>query len=387
MKWTCKLCPFSTYNQRNIRRHYTLKHGHHSRFCPLPCIFTDCFFTFRRQVDLNRHLFKQHGKQQEKGSSDPLTFQILCALCSFCEHCNLKQYLSHLRSHLKNKETVKCPYQDCSFQSTVYSTFTGHLSRYHSSAGIKNLRLELVRNHLCENGEEAQDNTDLLSFNEPVADVLENVEITDEVCLQRKLASLFLRMQTLLHVSKTATQEIIDEFYEVSVLTGELSKKSIEQVLSQHNISLEPSTFTLIADTLDKSVPLSFLSKSGELGTEHKRASFFRQNVKIIEPVEYFLDSAKGRKEVHVPLLPVLTELLNRDDVLDKALDEDVGSNCGFYKSFLDGKYFQENIFFSAEPLLRDIEQLETKGVYIERLGGCVQGFVQEAGRIFRPVK
>lgn len=341
---------------------------------------------------------------------------------------------------------MKCPYQDCSFQSTVYSTFTGHLSRYHSSAGIKNLRLELVRNHLCENGEEAQDNTDLLSFNEPVADVLENVEITDEVCLQRKLASLFLRMQTLLHVSKTATQEIIDEFYEVSVLTGELSKKSIEQVLSQHNISLEPSTFTLIADTLDKSVPLSFLSKSGELGTEHKRASFFRQNFKIIEPVEYFLDSAKGRKEVHVPLLPVLTELLNRDDVLDKALDEDVGSNCGFYKSFRDGKYFQENIFFSAgvfrialglyiddfevcnplgtskkkhkicavywvlanlpllyrssltsinlallchtsdvktygysavlEPLLRDIEQLETKGVYIERLGGCVQGTV-----------
>lgn len=126
--------------------------------------------------------------------------------------------------------------------------------------------------------------------------------------------------------------------------------------------------------------------------------------------------------------------------MLDKVLNEDVGSNYGLYKSFRDGKYFQENSFFSVgvfrialglyiddfemcnplgtskkkhkicavywvlanlpllyrssftsinlallchtsdvktygysavlEPLLIDIEHLENKSVYVERLGG-----------------
>lgn len=126
-------------------------------------------------------------------------------------------------------------------------------------------------------------------------------------------------MQTLLHVSKSATQEIIDGFYEVSVLTGELCKKLIEQILLQHNVNIEPSTLTLITETLDKTVPLTFLSRSGPLGTDHKRSSFFRENFKVVEPIQYNLDSEKGRKKVYVPILPVLNELLNRD-VLDKIL-------------------------------------------------------------------
>lgn len=158
-------------------------------------------------------------------------------------------------------------------------------------------------------------------------------------CLQRKLASIFLQMQTLLHVSKSATQEIIDGFYEVSVLTGELSKKLIEQILLQHNVNLETST--LITETLDKTVPLYFLSR-----TDQKRSSFFKENFKVIE---YILDLDKGRKKVYVPILPVLNELLNRDDVLDKVLPEKVsGLNSGVYERFLDGQYFRGNLFFSA---------------------------------------
>lgn len=101
MKWTCKLCSYSSSNQRTITRHYTLKHRHFSRFCPLPCLYKDCVCTFKKQIDLKRHLLRQHGPSQN--SSAPLTVQILCDLCSFSEPCNLRQYLAHLCCHLKNK--------------------------------------------------------------------------------------------------------------------------------------------------------------------------------------------------------------------------------------------------------------------------------------------
>ena len=41
---------------------------------------------------------------------------------------------------------------------------------------------------------------------------------------------LFLRMQAVLHVSKSATQEIINEFHEIGILAGELSKNTVEAV-------------------------------------------------------------------------------------------------------------------------------------------------------------
>lgn len=171
----------------------------------------------------------------------------------------------------------------------------------------------------CENysnlDEDNQGSVSVVELDESISDVEEHADANDEVYLQRKLASLFLRMQTLLHVSKSATQEIIDGFYEVSVLTGELIKKLMEQILLQHNINLETST--VITETFDKTVPLSFFSRTGPLGTDHKRSSFFKENFTVIEPFEYILDSDKGRKKVYVPILPVLNEL-NRDYALNK---------------------------------------------------------------------
>ena len=46
-----------------------------------------------------------------------------------------------------------------------------------------------------------------------------------------RLASLLLRMQAILHVSKSATQEIMNELNEISVLAGECSKNTVEAVL------------------------------------------------------------------------------------------------------------------------------------------------------------
>lgn len=315
---------------------------------------------------MKNHLFRQHSSSQD--SSKPLTVQVLCELCSFSEPCNLRQYFTHLRYHLKSKETVKCPYQQCAFSSNVYSTFTAHHSRYHSSGSIRDFRPGLLcGSQQCLNDKDSQESEHLDELEESIADAVENEDDNADVDLQRKLASLFLRMQTLLHVSKSATQEIIDGFYEVSVLTGEQSKKSIQLFLSLHNVNIEQSTLSLIKETLDKTIPLSFLSRSGTLGTDYKRSSYIRDHFKVIDPVEYVVDAVNRKKFVYVPILTVLSELLNRDDVLDKVLYEKKISvlNSGLYQSFHDGQYFRENPFFSTEELRIAI------GLYIDDFEIC----------------
>lgn len=47
--------------------------------------------------------------------------------------------------------------------------------------------------------------------------------------IQERLASLLLRMQAVLHVSKLATQEIVSEFYEIGVLIGDLNKYTVKK--------------------------------------------------------------------------------------------------------------------------------------------------------------
>lgn len=149
MKWTCKFCTFFSANQRSIIRHYKLKHGHYSRSCPLPCIYKDCVCSFNTQVALKNHLLKHEtvtGRPQDAVAhgSSIVTYRLHCEQCEFSEPCTVKDYFVHLWVHLKNKETLKCPFQQCLFKSDVYSTYTAHRSRYHSGCVLKDLRPELI---------------------------------------------------------------------------------------------------------------------------------------------------------------------------------------------------------------------------------------------------
>lgn len=201
----------------------------------------------------------------------------------------------HLGGHLKNKETLKCPFQLCQFKSSVYSTFTAHKSRYHCSSGLKDLRAELICDYspsTATSGEHAEIPIDCgISPSDCEEDTEENGD-----SIKLRLASLFLRMQAILHISKSATQEIVNELYEIGVLAGEFTNRSIENVLRQHNFNPDSSILALVTETLQETNPLYLLSKTGPFGTDHKRSSFFRNNFRVIEPVEYILDAADRKK-------------------------------------------------------------------------------------------
>lgn len=111
MIWQCKLCAASFTSRIQLFRHYRLQHSHYSRISPLPCLYTDCICTFQTLNALSTHLSRYHTAQLSscaEQSQRPVVFK--CPLCTFQQPFSETGLFSHLRKHLKNHETVTCPY-------------------------------------------------------------------------------------------------------------------------------------------------------------------------------------------------------------------------------------------------------------------------------------
>ncbi|XP_013889855.1 uncharacterized protein LOC106537035 [Austrofundulus limnaeus] len=336
MKWICKFCSFVSYNERTIVTHY--KDNHRGRQ-GLSCIYSNCLTVLKSHVDFAKHI-KEHKR------SHPVA-KLRCELCNFSSPTNIKQYFLHLKRHLRTRETVNCPFAGCSFKSRVISTFTAHKSRYHHAAAFVDFKPDLVVKCHSEVVVNDEDFDELVSSDsllpEPEVQTVQN-------SIQRRIASLLLRLQAVLHVSQSAIQEIVDELFDVGECAGQITRDKIENILKVHNCSSEDLTASL-TEALQSANPLTLLSREGPLGTEFKRQSFYRQNFTVIEPVEYVLNRhKKSHTVVYVPILTLLSEILKRDEVLNE-LRLNRSEQSGQYKSCLDGDYFKRNQILSHEDV------------------------------------
>lgn len=112
-------------------------HGHHRK--GYNCIYSDCLTVFQSFVEPKCHL-KQHWKE----GSGLHVAKICCELCTFSEPTNIQKYFLHLKKHLRNKETVFCPFGDYTFNSSVLSRFTVHRSHYHQSSTLEHFKPKLI---------------------------------------------------------------------------------------------------------------------------------------------------------------------------------------------------------------------------------------------------
>lgn len=256
MKWTCKFCCFATYSERKIVSHYKDTHGRGRR--GLSCIYSNCFTVVQSYVE-----FEKHIKGHKKGSN-PVA-KLRCELCTFSGPTNIKQCFFHLKRHLKSRETVNCPFVGCSFKSNAFSTFTAHKSRYHQADTFEDFKPDLVLK--CHSQTLIDDEDEQLLPESEFHPVHNSI--------QWRIASLLLRLQAVLHVSKTAIQEIVDDLFDIGECAGQISRQTIENILKVHNCTSEEVT-TSLTEALQCANPLTLLSRERPLGTEFKRQSFHR---------------------------------------------------------------------------------------------------------------
>ena len=181
--------------------------------------------TFKTLSTLASHLSRNHkaevsssaGLSQEHVSK--VTFK--CPLCTFEEPFSESGVFYHLRRHLKNHETVVCPYNDCNYSTNVTSTFNSHKSRQHQSRLASDfccytIRDEHVQSLPGTSSEVASEEVTSEHSPDPQTEKEDAQWDTDRLKdqLKHNAASLFLKMQAILHVSNKSTASgILEDYY------------------------------------------------------------------------------------------------------------------------------------------------------------------------------
>lgn len=131
-----------------------------------------------------------------------------------------------LRSH----ETVRCPFSGCEYKTNKLTNFTSHSNRKHKRHTIKDIRNSVtVTENLYTDTTNFDDNhDDAEQASQSVQEAAEiGCESMDIDTLTHKLAPLFLKMQTVLHVSKSAIHSIIEEMHDILYISKSLAVENI----------------------------------------------------------------------------------------------------------------------------------------------------------------
>ncbi|XP_053292860.1 uncharacterized protein LOC128453795 [Pleuronectes platessa] len=355
MTWNCKLCSANFTTRTQLFKHCRLRHSHFSRVSPLPCLYDDCMCTFLTLSALGTHLSRYHIPEHRTSagqSQEPVTFR--CPLCTYQHPFSESVLLSHIRSHLKKHEMVLCPYKDCNYSTNVYSSFNSHKSRVHRANLASDFRNDIVSEHTqnpqstssevtCDLNEECPGNSTDIQDEEQH----DSFELKNQ--LKLNLASLFLKMQAILHVSNTATQEIVDNLNQIFSLSQPLIKGAVSDILERHGHNITDSTLNeVVSAVMDSNVVYSSTSKGAELSSSKRRKTFVEHSYPMVIPVEYHLE-ASGHTIMYVPILQMIQELFKNTDILKKI--QEPNSEPGHYVSYRDGSHFHENMLLSKEEL------------------------------------
>lgn len=341
MNWHCKTCDFVAQRRSELLKHYRLKHGHWGRNQSVPCLHSDCPCSFKTWSSLRTHLTRYHV---QSAASVPLrTFT--CLVCRSRGFQTERQYFEHLGSHLKRFETVSCVFQDCDHTTNIYRTFFSHKSKKHTPHTHDDFKRAVFQDDQCQlfyEGEENDSNFDSVFVEEEVEDITKT--IVD------RLGCLFLKLESVFNVSKTCLDYIIEELhFIISAASGPVIKEILLSTLQKHACNIEDSVVSELVTNICQQHPVSSaLAADGPFSSSYKRSIFLKEHFSIIEPVEYILDDKEHKTFQYVPILPVLSQLLDNKDIQDNVFHSRTHSEA-HYKSFHDGSHFRDNQFLSTD--------------------------------------
>ena len=166
--------------------------------------------------------------------------------------------------------------------------------------------------------------------------------------LEHNVAALFLKMSSILNISESALQEVIEQINQMYVLSQPLLHTSVGKILNQHCGDVEDSLVSEIAKVFtENNVFLKFTSTGGSLSTTPKRTSYISKEFSVVPPVEFVLKNDR-QTVVYIPILKMLQTLLNNGEILDKSMSPETHLSQG-YRSHRDGSRFKDNSLLTEE--------------------------------------
>ncbi|KAF0028000.1 hypothetical protein F2P81_019087 [Scophthalmus maximus] len=154
-------------------------------------------------------------------------------------------------------------------------------------------------------------------------------------------------MNSVLHVSEMAIQDIVENLVQIFSLSKPLVRDSVIRIFQEHNQSISDAVLHELVEAIMK----SNVFVSAELSTAKWRETFVRSNYPLVMPVQYTVDSS-GHTAVYVPILQMLQTMFKNTDLMDK-IQETKPSPPGMYMSHEDGTYLKGNQLLSEAGELK----------------------------------
>ena len=170
-------------------------------------------YVYWKRGALKSHLSRFYSKGQPIHQYSTI---VKCELCDFHELCSEGDIIKHLGNDLKIQETIQCPFLDCQFKTNSYSGLSSHRSRKHKRHTINDLRTVLhssasesvsIPEVTREASTSFQGNSGSCLGETPT----NSLESLPYESIENKIAKHLLSLQMVLHVSRSAVQEIVEE--------------------------------------------------------------------------------------------------------------------------------------------------------------------------------
>lgn len=116
----------------------------------------------------------------------------------------------------------------------MYSSFNTHKSREHQANLVSDFQNEIASedpHNLAGASEETREECPGPSRELGNGEHAETVSLRNQ--LKKNVSSLFLKMQAILHISNTASQEIVDHLNQIFSLSEPLIKETVHDVLTK----------------------------------------------------------------------------------------------------------------------------------------------------------
>lgn len=353
MEWKCKLCSAASNSQGQLFWHYTALHSQYSKVSPLPCLYDSCVCTFPSLNAMKAHLSRSHNDSCLADATEGACGIFTCPLCNCKQPFSQEIIFRHLRSHLRSHEMVACPFKNCNYRTNSYSAFNAHKSRNPSGHSDFGGCVVLADNDSAPVviAAEPADRPSARSADTFTLDELNSNCDTETLRAQlnHNLASLFLKMQSILHISDMASQEIVENLTQILYLSQPILQHDIREVLKSHNVLVSETLLNEVVSTIMKNNVIVTATGQGEqLSSTKRRKAFIENNYPVVKPVQYLLQP--GHTAVHVPILEMIQKIFNHTDILEKIKESKVAQS-GHYVHHKDGMYFKENTFLSSDEL------------------------------------
>lgn len=290
--WACKLCDSSLSSRYELIKHFRLRHFNHGSTCQYPCVYVECPCTFRTWKNLLSHIYRTHRKLE---TTDTRSTTFTCQTCGCKELSTESDYFSHTYQHLRQYENVTCMFEGCAFQTKIYGTFKSHKNRKHTPHRLSDFKAGIVKitvQSACT-GDEPTSSADIDKCSDTDSDIDDSEDLPE--ILEKRLASVLLKLENIFHVPSTAVDELVEELhYLQGTVSVPLTCSSLLIFFKNKNIEIDAVILNELASLLCKSNPfVKALGKGGALATAYKRKEYFKKVLNVVEPVEYVLDKKK----------------------------------------------------------------------------------------------